>query len=46
MDIASAKIYTIKNRTKDTFLIEKDGNFCQNKDIIIEKLTKARNGEK
>jgi len=46
MDIASAKIHTIKNRTRDTFLIEKDGNFCQNKDIIIEKLTKVKNEDK
>ncbi len=45
IDIASAKIHTIKNRTRDTFLIEKDGNFCKNKDIIIEKLTKAKNEE-
>jgi len=41
IDIASAKIHTTKNRTRDIFLIEKDGNFCHNVDIIIEKLTKV-----
>ncbi|RLA83373.1 MAG: nucleotidyltransferase [Epsilonproteobacteria bacterium] len=40
IDIASAKIHTTKNRTRDIFLIEKDGNFCHNIDIIIDKLTK------
>ena len=40
LDIASAKIHTIKNRTRDIFLIEKNGNFCHNTQLIIEKLTK------
>jgi len=38
IDIATAKINTIKNRAKDMFLIEKNGNFCQNVDEIIERL--------
>jgi len=41
IEIATAKIHTIKNRTKDIFLIEKNGNFCHNVEIIIEKLTKG-----
>jgi [protein-PII] uridylyltransferase len=28
IDIATAKIHTLKNRVKDMFLIEKNGNFC------------------
>ena len=39
IDITSAKLHTIKNRTKDIFLIEKNGNFCHNIDIIVSKLT-------
>jgi len=39
IDIASAKIHTIKNRTRDLFLIEKNGNFCHNIELIIQKLT-------
>lgn len=39
IDIATAKIYTLKNRVKDMFLIEKHGNFCHNVDTIIDKLT-------
>ncbi|MDD5405834.1 MAG: HD domain-containing protein [Sulfurovaceae bacterium] len=39
IDIASAKIHTIKNRTRDMFLIEKNGNFCHNIKLIIQKLT-------
>ena len=41
IDIVTAKIHTLKNRTSDMFLIEKNGNFCHNVDIIIEKLTKG-----
>ena len=41
IDIVTAKIHTLKNRTRDMFLIEKNGNFCHNVDIIIEKLTKG-----
>ena len=39
IDIASAKIQTIKNRARNLFLIEKNGNFCTRQDIIIEKIT-------
>ncbi|MGB5506497.1 MAG: HD domain-containing protein [Sulfurovum sp.] len=39
IDIATAKIHTLKNRVKDMFLIEKNGNFCHNVDTIIDKLT-------
>ncbi|WP_309497525.1 nucleotidyltransferase [Sulfurovum sp.] len=39
IDIVSAKIHTLKNRTRDMFLIEKNGNFCHNVDLIIDKLT-------
>jgi len=39
LDIATAKIHTIKNRTRDIFLIEKNGNFCHNTDNIINQLT-------
>ncbi|NOR55376.1 MAG: HD domain-containing protein [Sulfurovum sp.] len=41
IEIATAKIHTLKDITKDIFLIEKNGNFCHNVDIIIEKLTKG-----
>jgi len=39
IDIVSAKIYTLKNRARDMFLIEKNGNFCHNVETIIDKLT-------
>ena len=39
LDIASAKIHTIKNRTRDIFLIEKNGNFCHNTQLITKRLT-------
>jgi len=39
IDIVSAKIHTLKNSVRDIFLIEKNGNFCHNTDIIIDKLT-------
>lgn len=39
VDIATAKVHTIKNRARDMFLIEKNGNFCHNVDTIIDKLT-------
>jgi len=42
IDIATAKIHTIKNRTRDMFLIEKNGNFCHNVKTIIDKLTGDR----
>jgi len=38
IDIVSAKIHTFKNSIRDIFLIEKNGNFCHNTDIIIDKL--------
>ena len=39
IDIVTAKVHTIKNRVRDMFLIEKNGNFCHNVDIIVDKLT-------
>ncbi len=39
VDIASAKIHTIKGKVNDLFLIEKNGNFCHNIELIIQKLT-------
>jgi len=39
IDIVTAKVHTLKNRARDMFLIEKNGNFCHNTDKIIEKLT-------
>ena len=38
IDIVSSKIYTHKNRVSDQFLIEKNGNFCNNYKDIINKL--------
>jgi len=43
IDIASAKIQTIKNRARNLFLIEKNGKFCTNKELVIERLTKKLN---
>jgi len=40
IDIVTAKVHTIKNRARDMFLIEKNGNLCHNTDKIIEKLTR------
>ncbi len=39
LDIVTAKVHTLKNRVRDMFLIEKNGNFCHNTELIIEKLT-------
>jgi [protein-PII] uridylyltransferase len=39
IDIVTAKIHTLKNRARDMFLIEKNGNFCKNVPFIIEKLS-------
>ena len=39
IDINSAKIHTKRNRINDLFLIEKDGNFCNNTNVIIKELT-------
>ncbi|CAA6804578.1 MAG: Possible nucleotidyltransferase [uncultured Sulfurovum sp.] len=41
IDIVTAKVHTLKNRARDMFLIEKNGNFCHNVDKIIEKLAGA-----
>ncbi len=41
IDIASAKILTVKNRARNMFLIEKDGNFCNNIKLISKKLTQG-----
>ncbi|SMC09318.1 nucleotidyltransferase domain-containing protein [Nitratiruptor tergarcus] len=38
IDIATAKIHTIKKRAKDLFLIEKNGNFCTRTEEILKKL--------
>ncbi|HHH37691.1 MAG TPA: hypothetical protein ENK77_03650 [Epsilonproteobacteria bacterium] len=42
IDIVTAKIHTQKKIARDLFLMEKDGNFCHNRDTIIEKLTKGK----
>jgi len=39
IDIVTAKVHTLKNRARDMFLIEKNGNFCHNTELIIDKLT-------
>ena len=39
IDISSAKIHTKMNRVNDLFLIEKNGNFCNNTNYIIKELT-------
>jgi [protein-PII] uridylyltransferase len=39
IDIVTAKIHTLKNRARDMFLIEKNGNFCHNVETITDKLT-------
>ncbi|HIP12006.1 MAG TPA: HD domain-containing protein [Arcobacter sp.] len=38
IEIQSAKIFTKKDKVNDLLLIEKNGNFCINKDDILEKL--------
>ena len=40
IDIATAKVHTIKNRARDQFLIEKHGNICHNAEKIINVLIK------
>ena len=45
IDIVTAKIHTIKNRVRDMFLIEKNGNFCHNVNTIVEKLTTEKKKE-
>ncbi|MBU1667741.1 HD domain-containing protein [bacterium] len=39
VDITSAKIHTKMNKVNDLFLIEKNGNFCNNTNLIIKELT-------
>ena len=46
IDIVTAKVHTLKNRVRDMFLIEKNGNFCHNTELIIEKLTTEREEDK
>ena len=41
IDIAAAKIATVKNRAQNLFLIEKSGGFCNEKDAIINELTRS-----
>jgi [protein-PII] uridylyltransferase len=41
IDISSAKIHTKMNRINDLFLIEKNGNFCNNTKKIIKELTES-----
>jgi len=45
IDIVTAKVHTLKNRVRDMFLIEKNGNFCHNTELIIEKLTMPKEEE-
>jgi [protein-PII] uridylyltransferase len=42
LDISSAKIQTIKNRARNLFLIEKQGNLCDNKEKILALLCGKR----
>ncbi len=39
VEINSAKIHTKMHRINDLFLIEKNGNFCNNTNLIIKELT-------
>lgn len=39
IDITSAKIYTKSGKVDDLFLIEKNGNFCNNTNLIKKELT-------
>jgi len=43
IDIVTAKVHTLKQRARDMFLMEKNGNFCHNTDKILDKLTKQDN---
>ena len=40
IDIATAKINTVKNTARDTFLIEKSEPFCDNREKIVDLLVK------
>lgn len=39
VEINSAKIQSLRGKANDLFLISRNGNFCKNKDTIIELLT-------
>lgn len=39
IEIVTAKIHTQKNKTRDLFLIEKNGNFCNKIEEILERLS-------
>lgn len=39
VEINSAKIQSLRGKANDLFLISRNGNFCKNKDTIIEVLT-------
>ncbi len=39
IDIATARIHTVRNRAKDLFLIEKNGRFCSKQEEIVNTLT-------
>ncbi len=41
IDIASAKVHTLKGRVNDLFLIEKNGNFCNNINKIEKELLES-----
>lgn len=41
IDIATAKIATVKGRASDLFLIEKNGRFCHNTGEILAELAKG-----
>jgi [protein-PII] uridylyltransferase len=43
IDIASAKIQTMRNRARNLFLIEKNGKFCSMENEILKKLTTKGN---
>lgn len=38
IEIVSAKVYTYRNQVEDLFLIEKNGNFCINQELIVDEL--------
>ncbi len=46
IDIASAKVQTIKRRARNLFLIEKNGNFCTNSEDVIKKIISNNNNIK
>ena len=42
IDISSAKIHTKSSKVSDLFLIEKNGNFCKNKELLTQKIVKNK----